>query len=126
MITAKIYIIPENIPPSKISLQLGVGSSREWIKGELNSGGKPFKTNCWEYEFRQVKNDNWLDMKSEIISFLVRISSELNDLASSNCSVCLSIVMQKSDFSVGLDFSREEIGLLSDSGVSLDINCYSL
>lgn len=123
---AKICIIPQDFTPDQVSLILGIDSSREWIKGDLNSGGRPFKTNRWELEFEKTNSENWLDLKTKIREFLSKYHIKLSGLALNRCSICLSIVMRKTDSHIGLDFSTEDLELFSELGVCLDINCYSV
>ena len=123
---AKICIIPLDFPPSQVSLMLGVNSSKEWAKGDLNSGGRPFKSNWWEFEFQRTSSENWHNLKNEITDFIAKHHLEISKLLLVNCTASLSIVIRKEGSHIGLDLSPEDLELFCKSGISLDINCYSI
>jgi hypothetical protein len=123
---AKLSVDSLDITPEQISFKLGANPSSSWAKGELNAGGKPYKSNRWEYDFRPTQGSNWSELKCEIVNFLECYQSSLYSLvASNNCSAFLIVVMRKNDSHIGLNFSPNILGLFQKAGVELDINCYT-
>lgn len=126
-IEIKLYVDSPESGPDELSLLIGRNGSEEWKKGDLNAGGRPYRSNSWEVGFGPFPDHEMDKHLGELMDFLTAHGPAIRDLVfHRNCSSYVSVLFRKGEHSLGIPLEAGLLKTLGECGIGLDMNVYDL
>lgn len=127
-ISAKIWIESDELLPEIISQMLKCDPTSMQIKGEPKKSGKShFNKHWWVKFFDELDNDKYDELRMSIFTFIKDRVRDFSSIGEKEGNLAyLSFCLKKSEYSMGLDFSLEDIELLCKARICFDVSVYSV